>query len=142
MNSTLKKLRNPSQSPQSKGWSPERRAKHAAAIRNWAPWGKSTGPRTRAGKARSATNSFKHGKRGARMRTFQTILSLQNRFLRLTRLYGALAQQEKGSNTSNELLKPLRQYLAQEGQNVTFNLTLALKIMQKTCFFPPPGANS
>lgn len=38
------------------GWTPERRAKQALAIRQSQPWTKSTGPRTPEGKARSARN--------------------------------------------------------------------------------------
>ena len=43
----------------SSGWSAERRAKHAAAIRRWKPWLKSTGPKSKAGKRRTARNAFK-----------------------------------------------------------------------------------
>lgn len=43
------------------GWNPERRARQAALIKNWKPWERSTGPRTEAGKARSAGNAFKGG---------------------------------------------------------------------------------
>src|SRR5262245_22927938 len=44
-----------------KGWSAERRARQAALIRGWQPWRRSTGPKTEAGKARSAANALKHG---------------------------------------------------------------------------------
>lgn len=44
-----------------RGWTPERRAKQAAMIRAWRPWEQSTGPRSHAGKARAAQNSFKTG---------------------------------------------------------------------------------
>jgi hypothetical protein len=41
------------------GWTPERRAKQAEAVRRWKPWEKSTGPRTADGKAKSARNADK-----------------------------------------------------------------------------------
>jgi hypothetical protein len=47
------------------GWTPERRARQSAAIRQWRPWERSTGPRTAAGKARVARNAYKGGSRGA-----------------------------------------------------------------------------
>ena len=42
---------------------PEHRAKRAELIRLWKPWEKSTGPKTEAGKARSARRGFKGGTR-------------------------------------------------------------------------------
>lgn len=45
------------------GWTPERRARQAALIREWKPWERSTGPRTAEGKARAARNPFKGGYR-------------------------------------------------------------------------------
>ena len=39
------------------GWTPERKARQAEAIRRWAPWTRSSGPRTTAGKAVSARNA-------------------------------------------------------------------------------------
>ncbi|NUA28668.1 hypothetical protein FCJ59_18120 [Cupriavidus basilensis] len=45
------------------GWTPERRAKQAEAIRQWAPWKQSTGPRSTAGKAIASGNAWKGGHR-------------------------------------------------------------------------------
>lgn len=42
------------------GWTEERRAKQAAAIKQWRPWEKSTGPRTVEGKATSSQNALVH----------------------------------------------------------------------------------
>lgn len=44
-----------------RGWTPERKARQAALIRNWKPWERSTGPKTSEGKARTARNAFKGG---------------------------------------------------------------------------------
>lgn len=43
------------------GWSPERRAAQAEAIRRWSPWRQSTGPRSAEGKVRSSKNAGKGG---------------------------------------------------------------------------------
>ena len=43
------------------GWSPERRARQAEAIRRWCPWQQSTGPRSAEGKAKSSMNADKGG---------------------------------------------------------------------------------
>ena len=43
------------------GWTLERRAKQAKAIRQWKPWEKSTGPTSKAGKKQSARNAYKGG---------------------------------------------------------------------------------
>jgi hypothetical protein len=51
--------------PKRSGWTPERRARQAALIRNWRPWEAATGPRTADGKARSARNALRHGGRTA-----------------------------------------------------------------------------
>lgn len=41
-------------------WTPELRAKQAAAIHRWRPWSRSTGPRTADGKAVAAANGPRH----------------------------------------------------------------------------------
>ena len=45
------------------GWTLERRARQAKAIRRWRPWRRSTGPRTAEGKAGSARNADRGGHR-------------------------------------------------------------------------------
>ncbi len=40
------------------GWTPERRARQAEMIRQWRPWEKSTGPRTRERKATRETTCW------------------------------------------------------------------------------------
>lgn len=45
------------------GWTAERRARQAEAIRRWRPWERSTGPKTSEGKARCAQNAFKGAQR-------------------------------------------------------------------------------
>src|SRR5436309_3029375 len=60
------------------GWSPERRAKQAEAIRQWCPWQQSTGPRSIDGKAASSRNAYK----GAEWRRRRNELSELRRLLR------------------------------------------------------------
>ena len=43
------------------GWTLERRARQAELIRQWAPWAKSTGPRSPEGRQRVGRNAFKGG---------------------------------------------------------------------------------
>jgi len=45
------------------GWTPERRARQAEAIRSWRPWERCSGPQTAAGKAVVSRNAFKGGTR-------------------------------------------------------------------------------
>lgn len=78
--------------PRRFGWSEERRVRHAAAIRRWKPWLKSTGPRTAAGKSRSAKNALRHGDRTQAARAMRAALVLQNRFLSGLALYIRMKQ--------------------------------------------------
>ena len=42
-------------------WTPERRARQAAAIHAWKPWQHATGPRTPEGRAKACRNAYKGG---------------------------------------------------------------------------------
>lgn len=56
------------------GWSPERRARQAAAIQRWAPWKKATGPKSVSGLEKSKMNALKHGGRSAAVRLLGRLL--------------------------------------------------------------------
>jgi hypothetical protein len=56
------------------GWTPERRAKQAAAIHRWKPWKQNPGVKTDAGKAASKMNALKHGARSAAVRELTALL--------------------------------------------------------------------
>ena len=56
------------------GWTPERRAKQAAAIHRWKPWQKA-GVKTAAGKAISKMNAYKHGARSTEVKRLSKLLS-------------------------------------------------------------------
>ena len=47
------------------GWTDQRKARQAQAIRRWRPWERSTGPRTETGKARVSRNADRGGARQA-----------------------------------------------------------------------------
>ena len=55
------------------GWTPQRRARQAQAIRRWRPWEHSTGPRTADGKARSARNAYTGGHWRRERELFKTL---------------------------------------------------------------------
>lgn len=109
----------------SSGWSDARRARHAAAIRSWAPWMKSTGPKTRAGKARSAQNAAKPHLKTNPDHVWKRALRGHARYLADLDLYIRL----KKFAVKNELLKHqannLRRRLRRNGQDVTNGLLQA-----------------
>ena len=97
-----------------KGWTPERRARQAALIRLWQPEQHATGPRSEAGKARSAMNALKHGGRSRahimQMRRVRNVLRLAARniailrtHIRVTRLEHALAAAPQTPATISKL---------------------------------------
>jgi len=64
-----------------RNWTPEERAKHAAAMRKWKPWEKSTGPKTEAGKAASSQNALTRGLHTAELKRLRKLLALQKKRL-------------------------------------------------------------
>ena len=74
----------------SHGWTPERRARQAAAIRRWQPWNHSTGPKTEQGKARAGQNAFKGGHRRALRAEVRIIHELFERIESMINCYPAL----------------------------------------------------
>ncbi len=65
------------------GWSPERRATQAEAIRRWKPWERSTGPRTAPGKETASRNAVKSGAYDRAAKRLAYVFSLQNQYRRL-----------------------------------------------------------
>ena len=95
------------------GWSPERRARQSAMMKSAQIWKKSTGPRTKKGKARSALNATKHGHRGREWRHYYALLARQRVYVRdvvapnkINRLQNSARQ-----NAANELLKQRLHFL-------------------------------
>ncbi|HPQ50062.1 MAG: hypothetical protein KDJ26_04915 [Alphaproteobacteria bacterium] len=81
-------------------WTPEQRARQSATIRQWAPWKKSTGPRTSQGKSISRFNAYKHGLRSVGGR--QLIANLFRQRCYINHVNALLKQH---TNTPNELLR-------------------------------------
>lgn len=122
-------LNHPAATPNQKrarsGWDAARRKRHAAAMRTWAPWASSTGPKTRAGKAKSSQNAYKHGARSKEAKEFAAFLRLCRRIngrtkqaLKCAKILGkngvlidasalamAMLKQDKIENPTIELLK-------------------------------------
>jgi len=61
-------------------WTDERRARQRALIQRWKPWGRSTGPKSAYGKARSSANALKHGSRSNSIARLKKVLALIETF--------------------------------------------------------------
>ncbi len=69
-----------------KGWTLERRKRQAEQIRQWQPWAKSTGPKTKQGKLIASQNSRKNGLHSREIQKLKAILLLQQRNLQNLRM--------------------------------------------------------
>lgn len=110
------------------GWSPERRAAHAAAIRRWKPWEKSTGPRSRAGKAKSAQNAYKHGGYALQLRLLHQALAAQRACVRAALVH----RRAHKENPRNELLPRLLCHV--------LRLDRIFRVRLRQAFHPPDYA--
>ena len=88
----------------SKGWTEERRLAQAERCRQNRPWEKSTGPKTAAGKARSAMNGYKHGRYSVVFPELKMALALNEAFVNHSmRSLELLTMGEK--RAKNEMIK-------------------------------------
>lgn len=123
------------QSPQSRGWNDERREKHAAAIRRWKPWAKSTGPRSAAGKARTAQNAAKPWlKRGPDYQMKQALRD-HSRYLTDLNRFITLQKSAQKNELLKKYLKNYRRALLLRGRKVSAQLRHAL-LYAKLCRNP------
>lgn len=83
---------------QARGWPPERRMKQSARMRAAKIWRKTTGPKTAAGKAKSAQNATTHGRFNADWQALRKALTRYSRFLKWARAVLALARKNPGLN--------------------------------------------
>lgn len=108
------------------GWSPERRAKQSAMMRARKIWLKSTGPRTKAGKARSSRNAAKPWLRSHPDRIMGKALRAHGRYLTEINRFIAM----KKIPVKNELLKRMlhnhRRTLLRHGKKILRELAFAL----------------
>ncbi len=95
MTNLANELGNSKMTRKRRGWPPKRRARQAEIIRKTRPWRKSTGPRSKAGKASSKMNALKHGFRDAGWRALRKALTDQRRFLKTVNAALELLQQER-----------------------------------------------
>ncbi len=97
------------ESPQARGWTPERRVKHSQFMRfkslEWKPWNWSTGPRTAEGKKTCSRNALKHGYRSAGARKLYALMTKHRRWLRAAEAVLNFRRVEQ-NRFANRLIEP------------------------------------
>lgn len=93
----------------SNGWTPERRERQRQLIHQWAPWEKSTGPRTREGKRRSAQNGL-----GSQPSTATRLLRIVEKVAALEELARGA---KRGNRTRKEKLDDIKAFFATMGDD-------------------------
>jgi hypothetical protein len=88
-------------------WTEERRKKQSELLKRLKRWEKSTGPKSRKGKAISAMNAYKNGAYSRPQRYARHVLKHNREFVKGCRLYARMQsiQNEHFGKPANELLK-------------------------------------
>ncbi len=107
------------------GWSPERRAKHAAAMKQWKPWEKSTGPRTKQGKKRSSQNAAKPHLKYDPDRMIKRALAAQSRYLTEINRFIALEKFPYKNELLKKRIRNRHAALLRKGRRLTIELQTA-----------------
>ncbi len=98
-------------------WTEDAKQKQRDAIKRWAPWTKSSGPKTSIGKSRSSLNAVKHGMRSVQGKRLLKLFSRQRQFIRS--VYSSLKMRKK---STNELLRTMTSHIPKTPQNPTSNI--------------------
>lgn len=93
----------------SNGWTAERKLRQAELIRRWAPWERSTGPKSEEGKARSARNADKPNSMGRQLTELKQLVRAIKTESKMVRLlmqatganFNLIASAEIDPDTSN-----------------------------------------
>ncbi len=100
---------NNEQSPQSKGWTAERRAKHSRVMRfkiqDWKPWSLSTGPKSAEGKKICSRNALRHGYRSSGARKLYALMTKHRRWLKAAEAMLNFRRVEQ-NKFANRLIEP------------------------------------
>lgn len=106
-------------------------------------WTKSTGPKTRSGKARSALNATKHGHRGREWREFYALLAAQRVCVRaiMARRKIKVLEDASHKNATNELLRLRIQSMRHKAPCIKSHLHKFKAVIEIAKFIPQRGCS-